>query len=342
MLDKETYQARIDAAWPQIPKLELSDQEKEHYRDKIKRLLKAKDAVLIAHYYVDADIQQLAEETGGVVADSLDMAKFGHQHPAQTLIIVGVRFMGETAKILNPEKRVLMPTLEATCSLDEGCDPDDFAEFCQQHPDRTIVVYANTSAAVKALADWVVTSSIAVDVIRHLDKEGHKIIWATDRYLGNYIQQQTGADMLIWQGSCVVHEEFNARALKELHQQHPDAAILVHPESLPEVIALADVVGSTTQLLKASQELPNTEFIVATETGIFYKMQQASPDKKFIAAPTCGIGATCHACAECPWMKMNNLKNLAEVLEKENNEIIIDEEIRKRALIPLQRMIDFV
>jgi quinolinate synthase len=341
MLDKETYQARIEAIWPKTPKLELSVAEKENYRNKIKELLKEKDAVLIAHYYVDAEIQQLAEETGGFVADSLDMAKFGNKHPAKTLIIAGVRFMGETAKILNPEKRVLMPTLEATCSLDEGCDPNDFAEFCKQHPDRTVVVYANTSAAVKALADWVVTSSIAVDVIRYLDQKGHKIIWAPDRYLGDYIQQQTGADMLIWQGSCVVHEEFRAEALKELHKQHPNAAVLVHPESPPDVIALADVVGSTTQLLKASQELPNQEFIVATETGIFYKMQQASPDKKFIAAPTCDIGATCRACAECPWMKMNNLKNLLDVLENENNEIIIDEEIRKRALIPLQRMIEF-
>ncbi len=187
-----------------------------------------------------------------------------------------------------------------------------------------------------------VTSSIAVDVVNHLAFQGQKILWAPDRYLGSYIQRQTGADMIIWQALCIVHEEFNAEALKELHKKHPNAAILVHPESPPEVITLADFVGSTSQLLKASIELPNQEFIVATDSGIFHKMQQASPHKKFIAAPTTGDPEmTCRACAACPWMAMNNLKNLAEVLENENNEIIIDGEIRKRALIPLQRMIDF-
>lgn len=313
----------------------------KNYKNRIIELLKQKNAVIIAHYYVDAKIQQLAEETGGIVADSLEMAKFGKQHPADTLIIAGVKFMGETAKILNPEKRVLMPDLAATCSLDEGCDPEEFQKFCQQHPDRTIVVYANTSAAIKALSDWVVTSSIAVDVINHLATEGHKILWAPDKYLGGYIQKQTGADMLIWQASCVVHEEFNAKALKELQQQHPKAAILVHPESPPAVVALADVVGSTSQLLKASQTLPNQKFIVATDIGIFYKMHQASPNKKFIAAPTLGTSNVCKACAHCPWMQMNNLQNLKEVLEHENNEILIDEEIRKRALIPLNRMVNF-
>jgi quinolinate synthase len=342
MFDEKAFRDRIEANWPESPKLELSVEEKKHYREKIKRLLKEKDAVIIAHFYVDAEIQKLAEETGGCVADSLDMAKFGSKHPAHTLIIAGVRFMGETAKILNPEKRILMPDLQATCSLDEGCDPKDFEKFCKQHPDRTVVVYANTSAAIKALADWVVTSSIAVDVVKHLASQGHKILWAPDRYLGDYIRRQTGADMIIWQALCIVHEEFNAEALKELHKKYPNAAILVHPESPPEVIALADAVGSTTQLLKASIELPNQEFIVATDKGIFYKMQQASPHKKFIAAPTTGDPTmTCRACAACPWMAMNNLKNLAEVLEKENNEIVIDEEIRKRALVPLQRMINF-
>ena len=341
MLDKELYEERIEAFWPKVPEPVFSDQEKDVYRNKIKRLLKEQDAVLIVHYYIDADIQQLAEETGGIVADSLDMAKFGNKHPASTLIIVGVRFMGETAKILNPEKRVLMLDLGATCSLDEGCDPEDFAEFRNQYPDRTVVVYANTSAAIKAQADWVVTSSNALDIVSHLADQGKKILWATDRYLGSYIQQQTGADMVLWQASCVVHEEFRAEALQELRKEHPEAAVLVHPESPAEVVAQADVVGSTSQLLKASKELPNKEFIVATDKGIFYQMQLASPDKKFIPAPTGGVGGTCRACAHCPWMGMNNLKNLSEVFENKENEVLIDEIIRKQALVALQRMINF-
>jgi quinolinate synthase len=275
------------------------------------------------------------------VADSLEMARFGHDHPARTLIVAGVRFMGETAKILNPEKRVLMPNLEATCSLDIGCPAEEFSTFCDAHPERTVVVYANTSAAVKARADWVVTSGIALQVIEHLHRQGKKILWAPDRHLGSYIQEQTGADMLLWQGSCIVHDEFKARELLRLKQAHPQAAVLVHPESPPSVIALADVVGSTTTLIKAVREMPNTEFIVATDKGIFYKMQQQAPNKKLIEAPTGGAGATCTSCAHCPWMAMNGLRNLAQVLEHGGNEIVIDEAIRRRALVPVQRMLDF-
>lgn len=338
MIDRKAFQNRVSACWPKNASQSLTAEEKNIYRDKIKRLLKAKNAVIVAHYYVDPDIQQLADETGGVVADSLDMARFGSQHSAETLIVAGVRFMGETAKILSPEKRVLMPDLQATCSLDEGCDPKDFAAFCQQHPDRTVIVYANTSVAVKALADWVVTSSIAVKVVQHLVAEKKKIIWAPDHNLGSYIQKNTKADMLIWNASCIVHEEFSAHELKRLRGKHPNAAILVHPESPAEVIEMADVVGSTTQLLKASSEMTNPEFIVATESGILYKMQLASPDKKFIVAPT---DNTYKACGVCPWMKMNNLKNLLAVLEEGNNEIFVEENMRKRALIPLERMLNF-
>jgi quinolinate synthase len=341
MLDEEIYQERIEACWPKVPEPVFSEQEKDVYRKKIKRLLKEQDAVLIVHYYIDADIQKLAEETGSIVADSLDMAKFGAKHSAGTLVIVGVRFMGETAKILNPEKRVLMPDLGATCSLDEGCDPEDFAEFRKQHLERIVVVYANTSAAIKAQADWVVTSSNALDIVNYLADQGKKILWAPDRYLGSYIKEQTGADMVLWQGSCVVHEEFRAEALQELRKEHPEAAVLVHPESPSEVVAQADLVGSTSQLLKASKELPNKEFIVATDKGIFYQMQLASPDKKFIPAPTGGVGGTCRACAHCPWMAMNNLKNLSEVFENKENEVLVDEEIRKKAFVALERMIRF-
>ncbi|HDN69201.1 MAG TPA: quinolinate synthase NadA [Gammaproteobacteria bacterium] len=308
----------------------------------IKRLLGKRDAVLVAHYYTDDDLQMIADETGGTVSDSLEMARFGNQHPASTLVVAGVRFMGETAKILNPEKRVLMPTLEAECSLDLGCPPEEFIPFCDAHPDRTVVVYANTCAAVKARADWVVTSSIAVDVVNHLKQQGKKILWAPDRYLGGYVQRVTGADMLLWQASCIVHERFKADALQNLAAHHPDAAILVHPESPEAVIALADVVGSTTQLIKAATQLPNKQFIVATDNGIFYKMKQAAPEKTFLEAPSAGEGATCESCAHCPWMAMNNLRNLADALENGSNEIHVPEAIRIKALTSTQRMVDFV
>jgi len=211
------------------------------------------------------------------------MARFGRDHNASTLIIAGVRFMGETAKILTPHKKVLMPDLEATCSLDVGCPVEEFSEFCDQHPDRTVVVYANTSAAVKARADWVVTSSIALEIVDHLDCEDKKIIWGPDRHLGGYIQDKTKADMLLWQGDCIVHDEFKASALRDMKTVYPDAAILVHPESPASVVKLADAVGSTSQLINAAKTLPNKQLIVATDTGIFYKMQQACPDKEMIA-----------------------------------------------------------
>jgi quinolinate synthase len=315
--------------------------ERELLIEEITRLLTEKDAVLVAHYYTDEDLQLIADKTGGMVSDSLEMARFGNRHPASTLVVAGVRFMGETAKILNPEKRVLMPTLQAECSLDLGCPPQEFIPFCDAHPERTVVVYANTCAEVKARADWVVTSSIAVPVVNYLREKGNKILWAPDRYLGDYVQRTTGADMLLWQASCIVHERFKAEALQILAKKHPDAAILVHPESPEEVIALADVVGSTTQLIKATQQLPNRKFIVATDNGIFYKMKQAAPDKVFLEAPSAGEGATCESCAHCPWMAMNNLRNLAEVLQSGSNEIVVPEAIRQKALRATQRMIDF-
>lgn len=307
----------------------------------IKELLQNHNAVLIAHYYVSEEIQQLAEETGGIVADSLEMARFGQRHPARTLVVAGVKFMGETAKILSPDKKVLMPTLEATCSLDLGCPFQAFKKFCDLQSNRTVVVYANTSAAVKSIADWVVTSSIAIDVVDFLHKEGHKILWAPDKFLGSYIQTKTQADMLLWHGSCIVHEEFKAKELLKLKHVYPDAAVLVHPESPASVIDLADVVGSTSTLLKATQTLPNNIFIVATDRGIFYKMRQLSPHKKFIEAPTAGQGATCKSCAHCPWMAMNDLSNLERCLTLSENEILLDSEVINKAQIPLQRMINF-
>ena len=327
-------------AWAKPPH-EPNAQDKPELLARIKRMLREKDAVLVAHYYVHPDLQDLAEQTGGIVSDSLDMANFGHQHPAKILVVAGVRFMGETAKILNPEKRVLMPDLDANCSLDLGCPVDEFSAFCNAHPDRTVVVYANTSAEVKARADWMVTSSIALPIVRHLKEQGEKILWAPDRHLGDYIRQQTGADMLLWQGSCVVHDEFKSSELVALKAQHPSARVLVHPESPAAVIALADVVGSTTQIIKASQQLDANEFIVATDNGILHKMRTLSPHKMFIEAPTAGQGATCKSCAHCPWMAMNGLINLAEVLESGENEIFVNPAIIQRAALPIQRMLDF-
>lgn len=319
----------------------VNEAEQVHYTNKIKQLLKQQDAVLVAHYYTDDVIQALAEETGGCVADSLEMARFGNQHPASTLVVAGVRFMGETAKILTPEKRVIMPTLEATCSLDIGCPADEFSAFCDQHPDRKVVVYANTSAAVKARADWVVTSSIALEIVEHLIDEGEKLIWAPDKHLGGYIQKQTGADMVLWDSACIVHEEFKAKGIIDLKQLYPDAAVLVHPESPANVVEIADVVGSTSQLIKASQILPNPTFIVATDRGIFYKMRQLTPHKDFIEAPTAGAGATCRSCAHCPWMAMNQLENLAAALEQGSNTIVVDRALAEMAMLPLRRMLDF-
>jgi quinolinate synthase len=330
-------QAHLDAKQPKP----LTPQQEADYRSAIAAELKAQDAVLVAHYYCDPVIQALAEETGGCVSDSLEMARFGNQHPARTVVVAGVRFMGETAKILNPEKRVLMPTLEATCSLDLGCPVDAFSAFCDQHPERTVVVYANTSAAVKARADWVVTSSCALEIVESLMDNGEKIIWAPDKHLGNYIQTHTGADMLMWDGACIVHEEFKSRQLSDMRALYPDAAILVHPESPAEVIALADAVGSTSQLIAAARTLPQQTLIVATDRGIFYKMQQAVPGKTLIEAPTAGNGAACRSCAHCPWMAMNTLQRTLECLRTGSNEINVDPALIPQAIRPLKRMLDF-
>ena len=324
-----------------VPAPSYTESERTKLRDRIKQLLQERNAVLVAHYYIDSEIQDLAEETGGTVADSLEMARFGSNHPASTLVVAGVRFMGETAKILNPEKTVIMPTLQAECSLDISAPIGEFSRLCDENPDRTVVVYANTSAAVKARADWVVTSSNAVAIIEHLHNQGQKILWAPDKHLGQYIQQQTGADMLLWDGACVVHEAFKAETLENLRNNYPKAAVLVHPESPIGVVAQGDVVGSTTRLIKAVTELPNKQFIVATDNGIFHKMKKLAGDKQLIEAPTAGVGATCESCAHCPWMAMNSLNNLVSVLEDMNIEITIDETLRKKAVKPLARMMSF-
>ena len=328
-------------AWAKVMPTPSAD-ERTRLKARAKALLQRHDAVLVAHYYVDGDLQDLALETGGCVADSLEMARFGRDVPQKTLVVAGVRFMGETSKILSPAKRVLMPDLDATCSLDLGCPADDFAAFCDAHPDRTVVVYANTSAAVKARADWMVTSSCALAVVNHLKAQGKKILWAPDRHLGRYIQEETGADMLLWNGACIVHDEFKGLELELLKEQHPKAMILVHPESPKSVVQMADVVGSTSQMLNAVIHGDATEYIVATDNGILHRMRQLAPGKTLIEAPTAGNSATCKSCAHCPWMAMNSLQGLVDCLESGSGAIEVAEPTRAEALGCIERMLDFV
>ena len=330
----------VQKAWAKLPD-EPSATERTVLKTRIKRLLVEHDATLVSHYYVHPDLQDLAEETGGCVADSLEMARFGRASKSSTLVVAGVRFMGETAKILNPEKRVIMPDLGAECSLDLACPAEAFSRFCDEHPDRVVVVYANTSAAVKARADWMVTSSIAEKIVAHLHAEGRKVLFAPDKHLGAYIRKVTGADMLLWNASCVVHEEFKAQQLEELKLLHPGAKVLVHPESPASVIEMADAVGSTTGIIQAAERLGAKEYIVATDGGILHQMRKRLPGVSFIEAPTAGKGATCQSCAHCPWMAMNGLHNLLEVLESGRNEIHVDPAVGKRAKVSIQRMLDF-
>jgi quinolinate synthase len=334
-------ESRTAHAWARVPATPTPN-ERKALRERAKALLKAHDAVLVAHYYVDGDLQDLAQESGGCVADSLEMARFGRDHAAKTLVVAGVRFMGETAKILSPHKRVLMPDLEATCSLDLGCPPDEFAAFCDAHPDRKVVVYANTSAAVKARADWMVTSSCALAIVRHLHEQGQKVLWAPDKHLGRYVQEETGADMLLWNGACIVHDEFRGVELELLRKEHPGALVLVHPESPKAVVEQADVVGSTSQLLKAVVEGNAKEYIVATDNGMFHRMKQLAPGKTLIEAPTAGKSATCKSCAHCPWMAMNATQGLIGCLETGSGEIQVAEPIRSQALGCIERMLAFV
>ena len=307
----------------------------------IKDALKQNNATLVAHYYVSSDLQTLAEESGGIVSDSLEMARFGQNSDADTIIVAGVKFMGETAKILSPEKRVLVLDTEANCSLDLSCPIDEFSKFCDQNSDHVVVVYANTSAEVKARADWVVTSGSALKVVQKLHNEGKKVLWAPDKHLGHYVQSMTGVEMLMWDGACIVHEEFKAEGLKRLMEMNPEAGVLVHPESPKEVIALADIVGSTTQLINAAASRPENTFIVATDNGIFHKMKEVAPHKKFIEAPTMGEGADCESCAHCGWMAMNNLEKCLDTLNTGNNEILINNQIIDKAKNSIQRLLDF-
>ena len=332
---------QVADAWATVP-IEPPENHREALKRQAAELLKQTDTVLVAHYYVHPDLQDLAEETGGFVGDSFAMAQFGYRHPAQKIAVAGVRFMGETAKILNPEKQVIMPTLKAECSLDLGCPADEFEAFCDRHPDRVVVVYSNTSARIKARADWILTSSMAIELVEYLHRSGKKILWGPDKHLGRYVQQLTGADMILWEGSCIVHEEFKAHALAAMKMDYPDAIVLAHPESPAEVLALADMVGSTAQILRAARNSQVHQFIIATDFGIKHQLQKQNPDKEFLVAPTAGDGAVCKSCAFCPWMAMNSLSNLVDALQHpENHQIQVADHFIEPASKALMRMVGF-
>lgn len=299
--------------------------------DEIRRLKAERDAAIMAHYYTDGEIQDIAD----VVGDSLALAQKARTLPNRVIVLCGVHFMGETAKILCPDKTVLVPDTEAGCSLADSCPAPEFEAFVKAHPGHTVVSYVNTSAAVKALTDVVVTSSNARQIVEALPPD-EKIIFGPDRNLGNYINSETGRKMLLWDGACHVHEQFSLDAIIRLKREHPEARLLVHPECKKAVTLLADHVGSTASLLKYAQESPAREFIVATESGILHKMRQSCPDKTFIAAPPEQAGC---ACNNCSYMKFNTLEKLRDCLRDLSPEIHVDEEVAARAIRPIERML---
>lgn len=301
-------------------------------REEILRLKRERNAVIMAHYYQREEIQQLADYIG----DSLALAQLAAKTDAPVIILCGVHFMGETAKILCPDKTVIVPDLSAGCSLADSCPADEFERFVNEHPDHTVISYVNTSAAVKAVTDVVVTSSNAKEIVGSLP-EDEKIIFGPDRNLGNYINSITGREMLLWDGACHVHEKFSAAKLADLKREHPDAKVLVHPECPKPVRIMADKVGSTAALLKYSVESESKEFIVCTESGILIEMQRRCPDKTFIPAPP--EDGTC-ACNECEYMKLITLEKLYNSLKFMAPEIMVEPEIAERAVRPIQRMLD--
>ena len=298
----------------------------------IKRLRREKNAVIMAHYYQIGDIQDIAD----MVGDSLALAQYAAKTEADIIVLCGVHFMGETAKILSPQKKVLVPDIEAGCSLADSCPADEFERFVKSHPDHTVVSYVNTTAAVKALTDIVVTSTNAKKIIDSLPLDA-KIIFAPDRNLGNYINSVTGRNMLLWDGACHVHEQFSVESLVELKKAHPKAKVLAHPECKNVVLMLADFVGSTQALLNYATSSQDTEFLVATESGIIHQMQKQNPNKVFIPVPP--VDSTC-GCNDCKYMRLNSLEKLYLCLKTEQPEILVDEALRVKAVKPIERMLE--
>ena len=321
---KDTWKNKgfVDEAIP-----EATDIKKE-----IRRMCEEKNALIMAHYYTYGEVQDIADFVG----DSLALAQKAAQTDAEMIVMCGVHFMGETCKILCPEKKVLVPDLNATCSLAESCPADKFADFVNAHPDHTVISYVNTTAATKAVTDVVVTSGNARQIVESLPQD-EKIIFGPDKNLGNYINSITGRNMLLWDGACHVHEKFSLEKILELKKEHPEAKVLVHPECKGPLVKVADKVGSTAALLKYSIESDATEFIVATESGILHKMQEAAPEKTFIPAPP--DDSTC-ACNECNYMKLITLKKLYNCLKYEWPTVEVDAEVAKKAVRPIKRMLE--
>ena len=302
-------------------------------KDKILKLKKEKNAVILAHYYQDAEIQEIADYVG----DSLGLSQEATKVEAEIIVFAGVHFMAETAKILNPTKKVILPDLEAGCSLAASCPPHLFKKFIETHPNHIVITYVNCSAEIKSLSDIVCTSSNALKIVESVPKN-RPIIFAPDKNIGNYIIQKTGREMLLWNGSCVVHEAFSLDKLIGLHKKHPDAKIIAHPESETHILETASYIGSTLGMINYVKISSSNKFIVATEAGILYKMQQEVPNKMLIPAPS-QEDNTC-ACSECGFMKMNTLQKVYDCLLNEAPEITISEEIRTKALIPIERMLE--
>ncbi len=302
--------------------------------DEIARLKQERKAVVLAHYYQEPDIQDIAD----VLGDSLALARAAQKTDAEVIVFCGVHFMAETAKILNPEKRVVLPDLRAGCSLADSAPPDAFASFLKQHPGHVVVSYVNTSASIKALSDYVCTSSNAKAIIESIPRET-PIIFAPDKNLGRYLEQVTGRKMVLWQGTCIVHETFNERRVLALLAEHPGAELIAHPECEEPVLRHAHFIGSTKALLEYTQKSASRAFIVATEAGILHTMQRASPQKTFVpAAPADAADATC-GCSTCPYMKLNTLEKVYRCLRDLTPEIVLDEALRLRALRPIERMV---
>ena len=298
----------------------------------INRLKKEKNAVIMAHYYQMGDIQDIADNIG----DSLALAQWAAKTDADIIVLCGVHFMGETAKILSPQKKVLVPDLEAGCSLADSCPADAFEAFTKAHPDHTVISYVNTTAAVKALTDVVVTSTNAKKIVDQFPKDA-KLIFGPDRNLGNYINSVTGREMLLWDGACHVHEQFSVEKLVKLKEEYPDAEVLAHPECKRPLLLMADFIGSTQALLNYTINSDATSFLVATESGIIHEMQKKNPDKEFIPVPP--NDSTC-ACNECNFMRLNTLEKLYQCLLNESPEILVDEEVRVKAVKPILKMLE--
>ena len=299
----------------------------------IERLRRERNAVILAHYYQEPEIQDLADHIG----DSLALARKAQAAEADVIVFCGVHFMAETAKILNPERTVVLPDLDAGCSLADSCPPEEFREFVEARPDHKVVSYVNTSAAVKALSDVICTSSTAKEVIGSIP-EDQPIIFGPDKHLGRYLVEQTGREMTLWPGTCMVHVLFSERKIRELKLRHPEAEVLAHPECEERVLALADHIGSTTSLISRAAESEAPEFIVATEPGVIHQMQRLAPEKTFMRAP--GEGGACEACSECPHMRLNTVEKLYLCLRDLSPEIELDEQTRLAALAPIERMLE--